>query len=304
MKKASFQFRILTALLCAAFLLSGCSGREKNTGHKLAVVCGVPPVAFIAARIGGDRIDVSSCLPPGRTPHDFSPRAATVKKVSQAALFLSTMQTFEQKIADALPEKVQICDITKGIRRIHFNDGSGEHRHCNDHSCANHEDGDPHVWLSAKNAEIIAENITAELCKIDPDGEKFYRKNCSELTGELQKLDQDISIQLRPFAGRTFFIYHPAFGYFARDYQLKQRAVELNGRETGAAGIADIIKEAKAAGATTIFVQKQFNPRTAQALAKHIGGSVTFLDPLAYDLTGNLRRCADAISGDLSGKER
>ena len=76
---------------------------------------------------------------------------------------------------------------------------------------------------------------------------------------------------------------------------LRQRAVELNGREASAVQQAAIIREARSGGASTIFVQKQFNPRTANALAAKINGTVEYLDPLEYDLIANMRKICAAL---------
>ena len=51
----------LLALGCVSF--TGCGRRDNADSGKLRVVCGLPPVAFIAGEIGKDRIEVSSMLP-------------------------------------------------------------------------------------------------------------------------------------------------------------------------------------------------------------------------------------------------
>ena len=305
-KKHSNCFTTWLNTLAAAilFCIAGCTPAPGKTDEKLTVSCGLPPIAYLAAAIGGDRVNVISILPVGRTPHDYTPRTATLQQTAQSALFFTARQTFEDKIAAFIKDKKRICDVTGGIKRIHFSDGGAAHRHCDDHACSNHDDEDPHVWLSAVNAAIIAQNITDALTQTDPDNTAFYQNNCRKLLAQLEQLHSETADKLRGFAGRTFFVYHPAFGYFAKDYQLKQRAVELNGREAGAAQLAAIIKEARDARANTVFVQKQFNPRTARALADQIGGTVEFLDPLAYDLPDNLRRSADAIVRGFAGEKR
>ena len=277
-------------------MLGGGAAASAVEAAKLPVTTGLPPVAYLAAAVGGDRVSVESMLPEGRTPHDFTPRTQAVRQAAQAKIFFTTGQTFERKIAGFLSGGARICDVTAGIRRIPFSAGE-EKEHGHDHGNHHHHDdeADPHVWLSAKNAAIMADNIASALAAIDPDGAETYRRNCAALKRELDRLDRDIRRDLAPFAGRTFFVYHPAFGYFAADYKLRQRAVELNGREAGAAQLAAIIREARDARAATVFVQKQFNPRTAKALADRIGGTVAELDPLAYDLPDNLRRTADAL---------
>ena len=307
---ARFILIRLAALTALAATVSSCGKAPTPAANgKLHVVTGLPPVAYLTRRIGGDRITVDSILPEGRTPHDFTPRTPAIREAARSRLFLTTGQTFESKIAAALSGRTPIRDATAGIRRIPATDGGHdhhdghEHHDHHDHDCA--ADGlDPQVWLSCRNAAAMADNIAAALTEIDPAGAELYRRNRDELKAELRRLDEELKRELAPLAGRTFFVYHPAFGYFAADYRLKQRAVELDGREAGAARLAALIREARAAGATTIFVQKQFNPRTARALAEQIGGTVEHLDPLAFDLTDNLRRSAAAIRRGFAAPER
>ena len=285
----------------AVLLLASTVGcPQKKNVEKLKIAAGLPPVAGLASAIGGNRIEVISVLPEGKTPHDFTPRNETIRQTADAQVFLTTGMPFENKISAFMKQRAKICNVSTGIQRIAFQDGrDNDHHH---HDGCSHDDHDPHVWLSPANAIRIAENICTELIELDPDGKEFYVKNLVVLKEKLSALDAEIAGQLAPFAGKSFFVYHPAFGYFADAYKLKQRAIELNGREASAADLAQIIREAKAADIHTVFVQEQFNPRNANALAKEINGKVVPLDPLAADITENFRKIANAIAAGFRRK--
>lgn len=289
-------YTFLAVLLLASTV--GCP--QKKNVEKLKIAAGLPPVAGLASAIGGNRIEVISVLPEGKTPHDFTPRNETIRQTADAQVFLTTGMPFENKISAFMKQRAKICNVSTGIQRIAFQDGrDNDHHH---HDGCSHDDHDPHVWLSPANAIRIAENICTELIELDPDGKEFYVKNLAVLKEKLSALDAEIAGQLAPFAGKSFFVYHPAFGYFADAYKLKQRAIELNGREASAADLAQIIREAKAADIHTVFVQEQFNPRNANALAREINGKVVPLDPLAADITENFRKIANAIAAGFRGK--
>lgn len=293
--------KVFSALGILLILISGCS--QENNNGKIKIAAGIPPVAGLASAIGGERIEVISILPHGRTPHDFAPNTTTVRQAANSALFLSTGMPFENKVADFLAgQKKQVSNVSRGISRIEFHDG-GDHDHHHHDGCT-HDDHDPHVWLSPLNAIRIAENICDDLCRIDPAGEMYYRENLDSIKSELLELHKHIASELAPFKGKTFFVYHPAFGYFADAYGLKQRAIELNGREARADQLAQITKEAKNAGVKIIFVQEQFNPGSAQALARQIGGTVEPLDPLAEDLTGNFKKTASALIKGFNAEKK
>ena len=61
----------LAILLLAALILAGCGEEKKSAGDgRMPVYSGLPPVAFLAAAVGGERVDSHSMLPEGRSPHD------------------------------------------------------------------------------------------------------------------------------------------------------------------------------------------------------------------------------------------
>ena len=280
---------VLAALLLAAGLLSG--------AEKLPVCAGLGPVANIVSAVGGDAVRVTFMLPEGRSPHDHAPGPRELRQALKAKLFFTTGMPYEERITRALKGKVPVADISAGIRRIpleehHHPGGNHGHHHDHDHDA---ESGDPHVWLSPVNCAVMAANAARELGKLLPARKDEFRRRAEVFAVKMRRLHENTLGKLAPYKGRSFFVYHPAFGYFAALYGLHQRAVELGGRETTPARLAQVVKEARRSGVKVIFVQKQFNPASARALADAIKGEVLELDPLAADVAANL----DAVCGAL-----
>ena len=48
----------------------------------------------------------------------------------------------------------------------------------------------------------------------------MFESNADALIADLHELDAAIRAQLAPYAGRAFFINHPALGHFAERYGL------------------------------------------------------------------------------------
>ena len=188
-----------------------------------------------------------------------------------------------------------MVNVTDGIERqpLDGHDDDHHHEHGHDHG---HEALDPHVWTSPEKCMAIVENIRDALAEADPDRAETYRRNAEELLAELAAVKAEVAKKLEPCRGQTFFVYHPAFGYFASEFGLKQIGIELGGREPSPARLARAIDEAKEHRVRTVFVQPQFNPSAAKALAEAIGGEVAELDPLAPDVIENFRRIADGIA--------
>lgn len=305
------------ALLPAVALLWLCGCGEEAvpaSGGKFTVSAGLPPIAYLANRIGGEFIHASSVLPEGRSPHDYSPGPHDIRSAAAAKLFLTTRMPFETSLLRPLERgSVKVVDVSEGIQRIpfgadcehvHEKDPHAGHAHAPGEPCS--EDGlDPHVWLSLDNAIRIAENIEKAYSALDPAHAAVYRANCETLTRELATLKKEVVQELAPYAGGEFYVYHPAFGYFAHMTGLGQAAIELGGREATPAHLAGIIRRAREHGVRVIFVQPQFNPASARALSQAIGGEVVGMDPLAADLPANIREMTRVLKhGFAAQKEK
>jgi zinc transport system substrate-binding protein len=113
-------------------------------------------------------------------------------------------------------------------------------------------------------------------------------------------VDAELEETLRPLRGGILFVFHPAFGYFAEEYGLEQAAIEVEGHEPGPRELEKIISRAKERGVRVIFVQPQFSKKSAEAVARSIGGAVIPIDPLAYDWLDNLKRIGEKVRQGLS----
>ena len=134
---------------------------------------------------------------------------------------------------------------------------------------------------------------------VDPDNAKAYLNNGFALHMELLDLDTILLEKLTGLQGKKFFVFHPAFGYLAKDHDLVQVAVETGGASPGPKHIKKLIEDAKAAGVKVIFVQKQFPSRAAETIAERIGGSVVPLDPLAKNYLQNMKLIATELERSM-----
>ncbi len=298
----------LMALLFVMPLPPGLSfGAESPDRVKIFV--SVPPQAYFVERIGGERVNVTVLLAPGANPATFSPSPQQMAELARADLFFRTGVPFENvllpKIASAMPG-LRVVDTRQGI----------ELRHLDEHD---HHDGspgdrdrhlpgelDPHVWMSPTLVKEQARTIRDALTRIDPSGKDAYETGFNAFSKDLDRLHERLTKLLAPLTGREFFVYHPAFGYFAETYGLKQVPVEFEGKEPSPRHIADLVRRAREQGVRVIFVQPQFSPKAAQAIARAIGGAVVPLDPLAKDYIANMEAIAHALLRSLlqNGSER
>ena len=277
----------LAALAILLLWLSACAPAGPAAGDKIGVMVTVlPQVEFVNA-VGGARVDVRAMVPPGANPHTYEVTPAQMAKLSAAALYfkVGSQIEFELTWLDKLTAQnkgMTVVDCNKGIELMQSADPD--------------EPGiDPHTWTSPQNVKIMVNNICAGLVQLDPLRKGYYEGNRDTYVQKLGALDVDIKSSLAGTGNRTFIVYHPAWGYFARAYGLQQLGIEKEGKEPQAAYMARLINEARDKNIRVIFVSPQFDTRSAEAIAREIGGSVVSIDPEGPDYIDNMRKVASAF---------
>lgn len=276
---------------------------------KVEVFVSIPPQKWICERVGKERVQVNVLVDNGQEPHTFEPRPRQIQAFSRASLFFAIGLEFEQEVLRRLGKnsrKLRIVDTIEGVYKIPVEISEHDHRHDRQGEDEISHGGtfDPHVWLSPQNLKSMAGAMAEALASEDPEHRQYYEDNLTELYGELDALDHEIGEMLAPFHGASFFVFHPAFGYFAHSYHLQQVAVETGGKSPTPRQLFVLIRRARAEGVKAIFVQSQFDPKSANAVAAAIGGKVVPLNPLAEDVGENLKTMADRIALALMSREK
>lgn len=330
----------LAAALLGAAVLAACSADSPPPSESAAgtepipVAASVPPAGWIAERIGGERVAVTTLLPPGRSPHTWEPAPRELVALSRARLVVVVGHPalpFEERLLTAarqggepavvaMADEVELLPDAEG--HAHGDEHGPGHDAAHGHPGAAEpaaEDAiaapgtpgggrlaatDPHVWLDPLAMRAIAARIAEALAEIDPAHAADYRARLVEAEAEIDALDREIRDLLADPPERRFLAYHPAWGYFANRYGLIQESVEVGGKEPGTRGLVDRVAEARARGTKTIFVQTSVSGRGARVIADEIGAEVVALDPLAADWDDNLREVAAAMARALEAEGR
>ena len=149
------------------------------------------------------------------------------------------------------------------------------------------------------NLVVMTDNTVAELSAADPENAAFYRENGENLKKEIQKVADEVTAELKDFAGKSFVIYHPSFGYFADRFGLKQLPLEIEGKEPSAEEMAKVVDFIKQNNAKVIFMQAQLPDTVAKSVAEETKTRVVTLDPLAENVLENIKKTANEIKGAL-----
>lgn len=292
--------RLWACLVLALGLALAAPARPALAQPRVLAV-GIAPVGYLLQRLAGPQASLRVLVGPGQNPHTFEPTPRQSAALAQATAYFKLGLPFEETLLAKLQAAnpgLKVVDITKGIELAPApeddDDGDGHHQ----------GELDLHLWLSPRLAQRMARNMAQGLEALDPQGAPAYQANLQALLADLEAVDQRLAQVLAPCQGQAFLVYHPAFGYFGRDYGLRQVAVETGGKEPGPRHLAAIISQAKAQGIKVIFVQPQFPQKSAQQVAREIGGAVVAMDDLAPDYLANLERLAQALSQGLKGGDK
>ena len=296
-------------LLMAALLVgltgptpSFAGGRQETGQTTLRVFVSILPQAYFVERIGAGRVKVEAMVAPGQSPHSYEPTPQQMARLAEARAFFRIGVEFENSLIPRIQstmKDLEMVDCREGLRlrRMEAHEHEEEEQEAEEHH--DHVATDPHVWLSVRNAIQIAGTMHRALLRLDPQGKTVYDQGYQQLVKGLQALDQRLAGILAPVKGKPFFVFHPAFGYFADDYGVEQIAVEIGGVEPSARELSHLISEARQKGVRVVFVQPQFSRKSAETIAAEIGGAVVPLDPLARDYIENLERIARAVQEGL-----
>jgi zinc transport system substrate-binding protein len=267
-----------------------------SAAESLRVCVSLPPLMCVAQGVGGDRVEVTSFMSENDDPHTFSATPRSIARLRDCDVFVGVGAAFEEivfkKVRRMFPE-LTVVELGTGADC----DGGKTAKEADDHEHGETCGGlhDPHTWLSIRNLIQMAEPIRDALSLKRPKEKGHFSDSCATFQASMEKRHAELAKRLAPHRDTTFYVYHPAFGYFARDYSLVQKSVEIDGKSPAPRQLMALITQAKNDGVQVIFVQPQFNEKPARILAKRIGGRVVPLNPLGADPLAVMAAAADAI---------
>jgi zinc transport system substrate-binding protein len=307
--RSAGQHRVALVGAALGFLAASAATQEVPR-DKLHVVVSILPQAYFVERVGGERVDVEVLVGPGQSPHAYDLSPKQLEGLSHAKVYFRIGVDFEVALVPRIQrlfKDLNIVDLRTGVplRTLTAaevsveaeHDGHGESHTEEPHVHAGRPD--PHIWLNPLLVKTQARTICDALVKLDPQHAADYHKNLAAFEGDLDRVHAEIAKTLAPLKGHELFVFHPAFGYFADAYGLKQVPVEIEGKEPTAKQLAELIARAKVDQVKVIFVQPQFSRKSAEAVAQAIGGAVVPIDDLARDYLKNLEDIAAKIKAGL-----
>jgi zinc transport system substrate-binding protein len=254
-------------------------------------------------RIAGGLVDCQVMVPPGVNVHSYEPRPLQMSLLSKARAYCAIGLEFEgpwlPKFA-ALSPAMKIVHTDSGVPKMTM---PPDLRHEIDLSAPGHHDHDgpdPHIWLSPELVKLQAASIERALESIDSVHAATFRKNLSSFMLDIDSLENRIRLVLPcdsalPGFRKAFLVFHPTWGYFARDFCLTQISIEIEGKEPSPRAMKEILDIAGKYKIRTVFTQPEFSRKSAEVIAHELHASVLDADALAYDWGNNLLAVAKAF---------
>lgn len=276
--------------LMVAFFLIRTEMVFAATAEKIAVAVSLPPQAWLVDRISQGRASVAVALPQGGDPHTFEPSPIQIKRLSQAAVYVTVGMEFEKNLVNAirrLAPGMRICAADAGIAK--------SQGHCSEHHCSSCG-GDPHIWMSPPLFAAMATNTAGALRGLLPDAE--IEAGLIKTVEEIAAAELEVRRRLTKNNVRTLLSYHSSYSYFAGHYGLRAMEIEHEGKAPSARRLAQVTREARACGVKRVLADVSSPRRAAETVARELDGTAVVVDPLRRDWILMMKEIASALSGD------
>ncbi|MGJ3352367.1 zinc ABC transporter substrate-binding protein ZnuA [Providencia sp. Je.9.19] len=263
------------------------------------VVASLRPLAFIAAGIADGVTETQVLLPDGASPHDYALKPSDLKKIKQADLFVwvgPEMEMFLQKPINTLAQNKRLAlaeqPNIKALLMAENQEDEDSHSHTDeanhdsDHEHHHHGEYNMHIWLSPEIANFAAQDIYERLLVLYPDQKEKLDVNLRKFKENMTQNDEKIVNILEPAKNKGYFVFHDAYGYFEKHYQLAPLGhFTINPEiQPGAQKLHQIRTQLVEHKAKCVFAEPQFRPAVIESVARNTGVKMGTLDPLGSGL--------------------
>jgi zinc transport system substrate-binding protein len=250
-------------------------------------------VSSVVGKLGQPVLLVSGTA----SPHTYAMKPSDAKAVNAAQLLFRVsedLEPFTTKLVKSLAATVRVETLanTPGLKRLQTRQGGlfDEHTAHAGHGHNGHQATpvaaekatfDTHLWLDPENASAMALHIAQVLSEVDPTNAAEYAANAKALVVRHAALAAELRRELAPVAGRQFVVFHDAYQYFEAWAGLSAIGSITTNPEVQPTGkrLSALRSKIKAAGATCVFAEPQFQPKVIAAVSEGLAVRIGTLDP-------------------------
>jgi zinc transport system substrate-binding protein len=288
----------LPVFACLALLAVPSKFAHADSGP--AVVASIKPVHSLVAGVM-DGVGKPGLLVDGAaSPHTYALKPSQVRALSDAKLVFwigPGLESFLAKPMENISGEARSIALNSASGVIHYGyrdldelDGDAHaghegHKH-GDHDHDHAGSDDPHIWLDPRNAAAMVDTIEASLTEADPSNAATYRANAEKLRQRLGQLETHITGEISAVKDRHFAVFHDAYQYFERRFDLEASAAITLSPETspGAEHVSRVARRIKDMNVVCVFTEPQFEPKLVRVVTEGTSARSAELDPLGAAL--------------------
>ncbi len=278
-------------------ILVSCNHPGSNSGEKIITVS-IPPFKYFIDAIGGEDFSVNIMVPAGANPHIYEPVPDQISNLRKSVAYVSDGYLgFEMTWLD------RFYETNRGMKKLSLSKNIELIKPIGHYDSEHVEGADPHYWVSPQCALVMALSIKSLLISLNPGNKEKYELNYVNLVKSINDIDKRARKLFSGYQNKPFMIFHPTLGYLARDYGLKEIAVENEGKEPNPSSLKELIDIGKAEKIRVIFVQKEYDTKNARAIAAETGAVLETIDPLSENWAASVQQIIYALYNSFKGKE-
>jgi len=244
---------------------------------KVHIAVSISPEVSLVKNIAGDKVEILTVVPRGASPHNYSPSPSLMTKLQKVDIYFGIGVEFEKiwlkRFHDQNPN-LQVIDLSKDIKIINNN---------------------PHIWLSTENLKTMAQKVYTTLLEVDPANKEIYTKNLKNYIQALKTCKENLEKKISLKKSKTFMTFHPAFTYFAKEFNLTQLPIEVNGQEPSLKELIKVINKARKNNIHTIITSPEFSDKSAKIIASELDANIVKISPLNPNICETLQSIADNL---------
>lgn len=257
------------------------------------VVASIKPVELLVKAVAGDSVEVSTLVPPGSSPHNYSMKPSQRRALEQADVIFwvgPDMETFLNRLLggkEFAGRAVAFLESEGG--ESEHDEHHDEHGHDHESDAHHHDHGDgedPHIWVDPMLALDMAKDIRDALAELEGANPEQLNANLERFQTELLNKEQSIRASFAGLDNVSLFAYHDAFTRYAEHYGLTLEGVLTLNPELspGARHIADVQAKLEAANHPCLLTEPQFNRQWWRSITEGLNVTFSTWDPLAIDI--------------------
>ncbi|MFQ5627785.1 MAG: metal ABC transporter substrate-binding protein [bacterium] len=273
-------------ILSFAIILIG--AQSAFAAKKLKIVTTIPDLADIAARVGGERVEVEALAKGYQDPHYVDAKPSLILKLKRADMFIQIGLDLEIGWAPSLLETARnrkiyyggkgYVNAAEGIELLEIPQGDPAKLRAQGDI---HVWGNPHFWLNPQNAKVIATNIQKRLISVSPDDAEYFRKNLDVFNAQIDSADAAWKKKFAPYKNVEIIAYHNSWPYFAKHFDINIAGfIEPKpGIPPTPSQLLSVIKTMKDTRIKVIIISPYFDDKPANSVANQVGAEVVPFAP-------------------------